>query len=77
MRGNPGYTRGQPGRQFDDFEASSLFCPTCRAAQPVRRRLLLVLPGGDLYDYSCRVCGTSVGSQKNTQPAPDIQVIPD
>lgn len=75
MRGNPVSPQGQPGRQFDDFEASSLFCPTCRAAQPVRRRLLLVLPTGDLYDYTCRVCGTSVGSQQNTQPPPDIQVI--
>ncbi len=76
MRGYPGHRPGQPGRQFDDFEASSLFCPTCRAAQPVRRRLLLVLPTGDLYDYTCRVCGTSVGSQQNIQPPPDIQVIP-
>jgi hypothetical protein len=77
MRGYPEYPQGQPGRQFDDFEASSLFCPTCRQAQPVRRRLLLVLPGGDLYDYSCQVCGTSVGSQTNTTPPPEIQVIPD
>lgn len=77
MRGYPGHSQGQPGRQFDDFEASRLFCPTCRDAQPVRRRLLLVLPGGDLYDYTCRVCGTSVGSQKNTQPPPEIQVVPD
>jgi len=63
--------RGQPQRQFDDFEASALFCPTCRQAQPVRRRLLLVLPGGDLYDYTCRVCGTSVGSQQDSQVPPD------
>jgi len=69
--------RGHPARQFDDFEASSLFCPTCRAAQPVHRRLLLVLPGGDLYDYTCRVCGTSVGSQRNSQPLTEIEVIPD
>lgn len=66
-----------PGRQFDDFEASSLFCPTCRQAQPVRRRLLLVLPGGDLHDYTCTVCGTSVGSQRNSQPPPDITLIRD
>lgn len=75
MRGHPGYAQGQPERQFEDFEASSLFCPTCRTAQPVRRRLLLVLPDGDLYDYSCRVCGTSVGSQRDSQPPPEIQVI--
>lgn len=75
MRGYPGQRQGQPARQFDDFEASSLFCPTCRAAQPVRRRLLLVLPGGDLYDYTCRVCGTSVGTQRDSTPPPDLSVI--
>lgn len=50
-------------RQFDDFEASELFCPRCKRAQPVRRRLLLVLPSGNKYDYLCSACGESVGSQ--------------
>ena len=30
---------------------------------PVRERLLLVLPDGDLYDYLCQGCGSSVGSK--------------
>lgn len=49
--------------QFDDFEASELFCPRCKTARPVRRHLLLVLPTGNKYEYRCSVCGTSVGSK--------------
>jgi hypothetical protein len=49
--------------QFDEFEASELFCPTCRTATPVRRRLLLVLPTGNKYDYLCSRCGRSVGDK--------------
>ena len=37
---------------------------------PVRERLLLVLPDGDLYDYSCQRCGSSVGS-KTVKAAPE------
>ncbi len=48
---------------YDQFEASELFCSKCRTAQPVRQRLLLVLPQGNKYDYTCRVCGNSVGSK--------------
>ncbi len=48
-------------RQFDELEASSLFCPRCKAAVPVRKRLLLVLPEGDRYEYLCAYCSTSVG----------------
>jgi hypothetical protein len=52
---------GRP--QFDQFEASELFCPRCRAARPVRRHLLLVLSTGNKYEYRCSVCGTPVGSK--------------
>ncbi len=48
---------------YDEFEASELFCPKCRQAQPVRRRLLLVLPSGNKYDYLCTRCGSSVGEK--------------
>ncbi|MCP4203938.1 MAG: cytoplasmic protein [bacterium] len=48
---------------YDEFEASELFCSKCRQAQPVRKRLLLVLPQGNKYDYVCSVCGDSVGSK--------------
>ena len=48
---------------YDEFEASELFCSKCRQARPVRKRLLLVLPQGNKYDYVCSVCATSVGSK--------------
>jgi len=49
--------------QFDQFEVSELFCPRCRAARPVRRHLLLVLPTGNKYEYRCSACGTAVGGK--------------
>ena len=58
---NLGSMSGRP--QFDQFEVSELFCPRCRAARPVRRHLLLVLPTGNRYEYRCSVCGTPVGSK--------------
>ncbi len=48
---------------FDEFEASELFCPRCRAPRPVRRHLLLVLPTGNKYEYRCASCGTAVGAK--------------
>ncbi len=48
---------------YDEFEASELFCNRCGRAQPVRKRLLLVLPQGSKYDYLCSVCGNSLGSK--------------
>jgi hypothetical protein len=57
------------GREtYRDFDATELYCPKCRRAVPVRKRLLLILPEGDKYDYSCAVCGTSVGDKMVTQP---------
>jgi hypothetical protein len=48
---------------YRDFEATELFCPICKKAVPVRKRLLLVLTNGDKYDYTCIFCGTSVGDK--------------
>lgn len=52
---------------YDDFDATELYCPKCRKAVPVRKRLLLILSNGDKYDYSCVYCGTSVGDKTVTQ----------
>jgi hypothetical protein len=30
---------------------------------PVRKRLLLVLPEGDKYEYLCAACSTTVGDK--------------
>jgi len=53
-------------QQFEELQASVLFCGRCRAPQPVRERLLLVLPNGKLYEYLCTACGESVGKRTLT-----------
>lgn len=57
--------RRPPQKQgdFEKMEVASLYCPKCKQANPVRRRLLLVLPTGDQYSYTCAVCGEEVGSE--------------
>jgi hypothetical protein len=57
---------------FREFEASELFCGRCRIARPVRQRLLLVLPDGELFEYLCSACGSSVGSRKVEVTAPPL-----
>ncbi len=49
--------------QYEDFHATALYCPKCGDAMPVRSRLLLVLPDGELHEYLCQVCATSVGTK--------------
>src|SRR5262249_58243214 len=49
---------------FKEFEATSLFCSRCQRATPVRKKLLLVLPTGIKYDYTCSICGGAGGGQK-------------
>jgi hypothetical protein len=56
----------QPQQQFENFTASSLYCDKCKAAMPVRERLLLVLPDKEIYDYLCTGCASSVGSREIT-----------
>ena len=58
-----------PQPQFGAFTASELYCPKCGRAQPVRERLLLVLPGGELHEYRCAQCATSLGEREVTGPA--------
>lgn len=60
--------------QFGAFTASELYCPKCRKAQPVREKLLLVLPSGELHEYLCARCATSLG--KRTVAAPAVQRVP-
>ena len=54
-----------PAREetFKDFDAVELYCPQCKRPVPVRKRLLLVLPEGDKYEYLCALCSTSVGTK--------------
>jgi hypothetical protein len=53
-------------QQFENFTASSLYCQKCKAAMPVRERLLLVLPDKEIFDYLCTGCASSVGQREVT-----------
>ena len=66
----PGRTRSSPADSFEELQASVLLCPRCRVARPVRERLLLLLPDGELHEYLCSACGTSTGTRKVTAPPP-------
>ena len=59
-------------QQFGDFIASELYCPKCKRSQPVREKLLLVLPTGELHEYLCRECATSLGERQVTGPALNV-----
>jgi hypothetical protein len=65
-----------PQQQFGGFTASELYCPKCGKSQPVRERLLLVLPSGELHEYLCARCATSLGQREVTGGKPDIAVEP-
>jgi DNA-directed RNA polymerase subunit RPC12/RpoP len=54
---------GEPKAEFDEFEATELYCPKCGRAVRVRKSLLLILPEGDKYEYRCQHCGTTVGDK--------------
>ena len=60
--------------QFEEFQASVLFCARCQAARPVRERLLLVLPDGELFEYLCATCGASVGKRMASAPPSPLLV---
>ncbi|MFH2012393.1 MAG: cytoplasmic protein [Pseudomonadota bacterium] len=49
------------GDSFKQLEATSLYCPQCKVAVPVRKRLLIVLPEGDKFEYLCSYCALSLG----------------
>ena len=55
---------------FKEFDATQLYCPRCKQAVPVRKRLLLVLPEGDKYEYLCAFCSETVGTKidRNVKP---------
>ena len=65
---------GKPRSAFDQFEASELFCSRCRKAVPVRKRLLLILPEGDKYEYLCAYCSNSLGTKMEFEER-DVQIL--
>jgi len=68
------YNESMQKSSFEQFEATSLYCPRCKAAVPVRKRLLLVLPEGEEYEYLCAYFSSSVGT-KVDKNAPQIELI--
>jgi hypothetical protein len=70
MKSGPLTGRPAPRREaapaaapFQELAARALYCPRCAAAMPVRERLLLVLPDGEVHEYLCRRCGGSLGTR--------------
>ncbi len=63
-------------RQYEDFAARELYCPRCRQAMPVRSRLLLVLPDGELHEYLCGRCVSSLGTKtvKKTMETSSVMI---
>jgi len=57
LGGPPRRSRDQQD-SYGSLEASLLYCPRCRQAMPVRKRLLLVLLEGEKHEYVCQKCGT-------------------
>jgi hypothetical protein len=60
-------------QQFDNLRASSLYCTKCKAAMPVRERLLLILPEKEIYDYLCTGCADSLGQREVTLGEKQLQ----
>ncbi|MBW1917266.1 MAG: cytoplasmic protein [Deltaproteobacteria bacterium] len=64
----------RPEPSFQQLEASALYCPQCQQAVPVRKRLLLILPDGELHEYLCVFCAASLGTkiERQTEPVPGL-----
>jgi len=67
--------QGRPA-EFEELQASVLFCARCKQPRPVHERLLLLLPDGELHEYLCAGCGASVGSRKVTATLPQVLLTP-
>jgi hypothetical protein len=52
---------------YKDFDATELFCSHCKKSVPVKKRLLLILPDGEKYNYDCAFCGASIGDKMVTE----------
>jgi len=53
----------------------SFFARKCRRAGPVRKRLLLVLPEGDKYEYLCAICSSTVGTKISRNQKPTTLIV--
>ncbi|MFH1506819.1 MAG: cytoplasmic protein [Candidatus Omnitrophota bacterium] len=62
-------------RQFENLNATSLYCNDCGQSMPVREKLLLILPDGYLYEYLCTGCGHTVGDKKTSLAKQDRNLL--
>ena len=62
-------------KMFKEFDATELYCPRCKRAVPVRKRLLLILKEGDKYEYLCAFCSESVGTKMDKNEKPSTIII--
>jgi len=60
---------------YKEFDATELYCPKCKCPVPVRKRLLLVLPEGDKYEYLCAFCSETVGTKIDRHVKPVSVII--
>ena len=60
---------------YKEFDATELYCSKCKRPVPVRKRLLLVLPDGDKYEYLCAFCLETVGTKIDRQVKPVSVII--
>ena len=51
-------------KQYEDLQATFLYCNRCGGSMPVREKLLLILPDGYLFEYLCTNCQEVVGDKK-------------
>jgi hypothetical protein len=72
---NPPAEENRRPDMYREFDATELYCPKCKGPVPVRKRLLLVLPEGDKYEYLCGFCAESVGSKIDRHVKPPTVII--
>lgn len=48
---------------YESFDATALYCPKCKNPMPVRKKLLLILPKGNLFSLVCVSCGSVLGKK--------------
>jgi len=65
--GGSGEESGEATDQFEELTATALYCRNCKQAMPTKQRLLLNLPSGDLYGYTCAQCGADLGTKTDVQ----------
>lgn len=61
-------------KQFESLSASELYCNRCKVLRPVRERLLLVLPSGEINAYRCTVCGETLGTREVKEPPHPLHI---